>query len=106
VKDTSKEPLAIGGFLPLDKVYTWEPMPAELDPNAQKHVLGVQGQIWTEYLPNPKAVEYMAFPRMIALAEVAWTPTAQRKYDDFRSRLAVHLQRLQVLDVNFRPLEP
>ena len=66
VKDTSKEPLAIGGFLPLDKVYTWEPMPAELEENARTHILGVQGQVWTEYLPNPKAVEYMAFPRMIA----------------------------------------
>ena len=106
VKDTSKEPLAIGGFLPLDKVYTWEPMPAELEENARTHILGVQGQVWTEYLPNPKAVEYMAFPRMIALAEVAWTPTRQRSYEGFKSRLATHLQRLQILDVNFRPLDP
>ena len=69
-------------------------------------MLGGQGQIWTEYLPNPKAVEYMAFPRMVALAEVAWTPTKQRSYDDFRSRIASHLQRLQILDVNYRPLDP
>ncbi|HET7217064.1 MAG TPA: beta-N-acetylhexosaminidase [Vicinamibacterales bacterium] len=106
VKDREKEPLAIGGFLPLDKVYTWEPMPEDLETAAQKHVLGIQGQVWTEYLPDPKAVEYMAFPRMIALAEVAWTPTAQRRYDEFLGRLKTHLQRLQILDVNFRPLEP
>lgn len=72
----------------------------------QKHVLGVQGQLWTEYLPTPKAVEYLAFPRLIALAEVAWTPTAQRRLDDFRARLGPHLDRLRMLDVNYRPLDP
>ncbi len=104
-KDQSKEPLAIGGFVPLEKVYTWEPMPDMLEPEFHKHILGVQGQLWTEYLPTPKAVEYMAFPRLTALAEVAWTPTAQRKLDEFRTRLAAHLQRLQILDVNARGLD-
>jgi hexosaminidase len=105
VKDTTREPLAIGGFLPLDKVYTWEPMPESIEPQFQKHILGVQGQLWSEYLPGPKAVEYMAYPRLTALAEVAWTPTALRQFDEFRSRLAVHLERLRILDVNFRPLD-
>jgi len=101
-RDTTHEPLAIGGFLPLDTVYTWEPMPAALEPQFQSHILGVQGQLWTEYLPDPKAVEYMAYPRMSALAEVAWTPAAERHLDDFHERLAVHLERLAALDVHFR----
>jgi hexosaminidase len=105
-RDTAREPLAIGGFLPLDRVYTWDPMPPALDPGLQKHILGVQAQVWTEYMPGPKAVEYMAFPRASALAEVAWTPAPRRKLDEFRGRLAVHLERLRILDVNARPLDP
>jgi hexosaminidase len=106
VKDTAREPLNIGGFLPLETVYTWEPMPADLEPQFHKHILGVQGQLWTEYLSTPKAVEYNAFPRLTALAEVAWTETALRRLDTFRPRLAAHLERLRILDVNFRPLDP
>jgi hexosaminidase len=106
VKDTAREPLNIGGFLPLETVYTWEPMPSDLEPQFHKHILGVQGQLWTEYLPTPKAVEYNAFPRLTALAEVAWTDTALRQLDAFRPRLAAHLERLRILDVNFRPLDP
>lgn len=104
-RDTTKEPLAIGGFLPLDRVYNWEPMPADIEPQFQQHILGVQGQLWTEYIATPKQAEYMAFPRLIALAEVAWTPTAQRRFDDFLRRLDTHLQRLAILDVNYRPLD-
>ena len=101
--DSSKEPLAIGGFLPLDRVYTWEPMPAALAPEHRHRILGVQGQLWTEYMPGPRQVEYMAFPRLSALAEVAWTPAERRQLEDFRGRLAVHVERLRALDVNFRP---
>jgi hexosaminidase len=103
-RDIATEPLNIGGFLPLEKVYGWEPMPPQLEPEFQKHVLGVQGQLWTEYLRDGREVEYNAFPRLIALAEVGWTPTAQRQLPDFLSRLAVHLERLKILDVNFRPV--
>jgi len=103
-RDTANEPLAIGGFVPLDKVYTWEPMPEDLEPEFQKHILGVQGQLWSEYLQNPRQVEYAAYPRLSALAEVGWTPTPRRALEDFLSRLVVHLQRLKILDVNFRPL--
>ena len=101
--DTTAEPLAIGGFLPLERVYTWEPMPEGLEPEYRRHVLGVQGQVWTEYLPDPTRVEYMAYPRLTALAEVAWTPSDLREMEDFRGRLAVHLDRLRALDVGFRP---
>ena len=96
------EPLAIGGFLPLDSVYLYEPVPAELEGEAVKHILGAQGQVWTEYIPDAKAVEYMAFPRTAALAEVVWTQRDRKDLSDFRRRLLVHLARLDALDVNYR----
>ena len=105
-KDQSAEPLAIGGFLPLETVYSFEPIPAELEPQYVRHVLGAQAQVWTEYMPTPKKVEYMAFPRLTALAEVVWTPREKKDYTDYLARLREHLTRLQALDVNFRPLEP
>jgi len=102
--DTLTEPLAIGGFLPLDSVYVYEPIPPALDSAQAKHVLGTQGQIWTEYDATPKDVEYQLFPRLVALAEVAWTPRELKDLRDFRGRLARDLERLGVLDVNYRPL--
>jgi hexosaminidase len=96
------EPLAIGGFLPIDTVYSYEPVPAELEPRFASHILGAQGQVWTEYIEGPKNVEYMAFPRMSALSEVLWTSRARRDFADFSARLPVHLARLDALDVNYR----
>jgi len=103
--DRTHEPRAIGGYVPLQKVYSFEPVPSELTADQAKHILGAQGQLWTEYIPNAAHVEYMAFPRLCALAEVDWSPKASRNYDDFLGRLRVHLDRLKMLDVNFRPLE-
>jgi hexosaminidase len=105
-RDQTREPLGGGGFLPLETVYAFEPIPAELEPQFAKHVLGAQAQLWTEYMPDAKRVEYMAFPRLTALAEVVWTPAARKDYQDYLTRLARHLRRLQALDVNFRPLDP
>jgi len=105
-QDMTKEPPAIGGFLPLDTVYAFEPVPAALTPEQAAHILGTQGQIWTEYQRNPKNVEYMVFPRLLALAEVAWTPRELKNFADFRGRLAKHAVRLGVLDVNYRPSSP
>ena len=102
--DTLAEPLAIGGFLPLDSVYVYEPIPPALDSVQARHVLGTQGQIWTEYDTTPKDVEYQVFPRLVALGEVAWTPRDQKNIADFRTRLERHLKRLGILDVNYRPL--
>jgi hexosaminidase len=99
--DTAAEPLAIGGYLPIDSVYAYDPMPAELEPRFASHILGAQGQIWTEYIGGPKAVEYMAYPRACALAEVLWTPKDRRDFGDFTRRLAVHESRLDALDVNY-----
>ena len=104
-RNTRAEPLSIGGFLPLDTTYAFEPVPAALSPAEATHILGAQAQLWTEYLPDPKAVEYMMFPRAAALAEVLWTPAPLRNYDDFIARLQIHLSRLQALDVKFRPLD-
>jgi hexosaminidase len=102
--DRTREPLAIGGFLPIDTVYAYDPMPAELEPQYAKHVLGAQGQVWTEYIKGPKNVEYMAYPRMSALAEVLWTPLGRKDYANFLLRLTEQLQRLDALDVNYRHL--
>jgi hexosaminidase len=104
-KNKAKEPLAIGGFLPLRAVYNYEPIPRELDADSAKHVLGTQGQIWTEYIAEPRQVEYMAYPRAAALAEAAWTPKSKKAYTPFLQRLAVHSKRLKALEVNYRPVK-
>ena len=101
-RNTEAEPLAIGGFLPLDSVYAYEPVPAELELQFVSHVLGAQGQVWTEYIEGPKNVEYMAFPREAALAEVLWTPKPRRDFAGFSARLPAELRRLDALDVNYR----
>ncbi len=103
-RDRAREPLAIGGFLPLDTVYTWDPIPKAIAPDKLPRILGIQAQVWTEYIPDGRAVEYMAFPRLSALAEVAWTPASGRSLAAFRSRMASFMERLTVMDVNARPL--
>ena len=99
------EPLSANAFLPLETVYAYEPVPGELEPQFAKHVLGAQGQLWSEYMPNPRQVEYQAFPRMSALAEVVWSPKDRRDYAGFLERLRTHEQRLRTIDVNYRPLD-
>jgi hexosaminidase len=98
------EPLASGSFLPVDKVYAFEPVPPGLSAEEAKHVLGAQGQLWTEYINNASNLEYMAFPRAVALAEVTWSQADRRNYADFRARMQAHEQRLKLLGVNFRPM--
>jgi hexosaminidase len=101
-RPTANEPLAFGGFLPIDTVYAYEPIPSQLEPEFAKHIIGAQAQLWTEYMPNAKQVEYMAHPRMSALAEALWTPKARKDYANFTARLTTHLRRLDILDVNYR----
>ncbi len=96
------EPLAIGGFLPLEKVYSYEPVPAVLTEQEATHVLGAQGQLWTEYIKTPDQLEYMAFPRACALAEVVWTSPNKKEWHGFLDRLETHLKRLDAMDVNYR----
>lgn len=104
-RDKSKEPLAIGGFTPIDSAYAFEPVPASLTAAEAKHILGAQAQVWTEYIPNAKQVEYMAFPRLSALAEGLWSAKARKDFPDFMARMQTHLKRLEALDVNFRKLD-
>ncbi len=101
-KDTENEPLAIGGFLPVDKVYSYEPIPVELNADEAKHILGVQTNMWTEYIPTTKKAEYMLLPRLQAEAEVAWTPKDKKDFNDFEKRLETDYQRLTKLGINFR----
>jgi hexosaminidase len=99
--ENEKEPLAIGGFLPLEKVYSFNPIPEELTKEESKYVLGAQGNVWTEYMKTPEKVEYMAFPRAIALAEVVWSSKENKNYPDFIKRLEFYQKRLDKLDVNY-----
>jgi hexosaminidase len=98
-----QEPAAIGGFTPIEQVYGYEPIPKALGAGEASHVLGAQAQLWTEYMPNGRHVEYMAWPRLCALAEVVWSPKEARDWKRFEARLGPHLERLKILDVNFRP---
>jgi hexosaminidase len=95
------EPLAIGGYLPLNMVYRFEPVADVLTADEAKYILGTQGNIWTEYIDNWKKLEYMAMPRMAALAEVAWTKKELKDYDRFARRLSSHTKLLSFLNVNY-----
>ena len=95
------EPLAIGGFLPVSKVYSYEPIPAGLSSEEAKYIKGAQGNVWTEYITNTDYLEYMVYPRAAALSEVLWSPKEKRNYDDFVNRLKVHVARLDLKKVNY-----
>jgi hexosaminidase len=104
-EDQENEPFAIGGFLPLDTVYSYEPVPEQLRAADAAHIIGVQANVWTEYMKTGDHVEYMLLPRMFALAEIAWSPKEAKDYEDFLVRIGWHLERLDALGVNYRPLD-
>ena len=81
------EPHAIGGYITLEKVYSYEPTPTELSYGQQKYILGAQGNVWTEYMPSFRHVEYMIFPRLCALSEVLWSPKENRNWEDFKKKI-------------------
>lgn len=95
------EPLAIGGYLPLKSVYSFEPTPEELTPEEAKHILGAQANVWTEYIKTPERVEYMAFPRIAAISEVVWTPKELKDWDDFIIRMEKQFRRYKLLGINY-----
>ncbi|MCY7351357.1 MAG: beta-N-acetylhexosaminidase [Cytophagaceae bacterium] len=99
--DPQNEPLAIGGYTPLAKIYGYEPIPASLKPAEAKHILGTQANVWTEYIKSSDHVEYMVFPRACALAEVAWSLKECCTYADFVARLNTHFKRLDYLKVKY-----
>lgn len=100
--DGPEEPLRIHGLTTVDKVAGWEPVPPGID---ESKILGVQAQLWSEYLPTPGDVEYAAFPRLAVLAEVAWTSAEVRAADSVLDRLGDHLERLHAMGIGYRPLE-
>jgi hexosaminidase len=101
--DNSTEPLSIGGFLPLKTVYDYNPVPAVLNADQQKYILGVQGNLWTEYIATDSKLEYMLFPRAIAIAEVGWTKPELKDLDNFkRSRLPLMLKDIEQMGMNYR----
>jgi len=104
---SEEEPLTVGHYLPLDKVYAYNPTPAELNVDQQKHVIGVQANVWTEYIKTPQKVWYMLLPRLYALSEIAWTPLENKNWSDFSERrLPVHLASLDAEGIRFRVPEP
>ena len=99
--DKANEPLAIGGYLPLQRVYSYEPMPEELTAEEARHIIGVQANIWTEYMPTFKHMQYMALPRVAALSEVQWTQPQLKDYTDFPNRLIGLTQLYDRLGYNY-----
>lgn len=99
--EPDNEPLAIGGYLPLENVYSFNPQFAELSPEEQNHILGVQGNVWSEYLSTPQQMEYMAYPRMFAIAETGWTPESKKDFEDFLARLAIQQMRYDKIGINY-----
>lgn len=96
------EPKAIGGYLPLSRVYAFEPIPPKIPVEFQGQILGGQANLWTEYVPSFSRVQYMVFPRICALSEALWSPKAARNWDDFQQRLPAELARLDQQGVNYR----
>ena len=100
--DARFEPLAIGGFNPLEQVYAYEPVPDSLTADQAKHILGAQANMWTEYLKTPEAVEYMLWPRALALAELTWSSKEARDWNSFVARLPNALRALDKVGVGYR----
>ena len=103
--DPRHQPVAIGGYTPIRKVYNYNPIPQDsLTAEEAKHFLGVQANTWTEYIPTPEHLEYMMFPRALAVAEIGWTPQEKRDWQDFKPRVNAHIPVLQQMGLNPFPL--
>jgi hexosaminidase len=99
---TKKEDsLTIGGYLPLETVYNYEPLPAQLTTEEQAFIKGVQANVWSEYMSNPPKVQYMVFPRMTALSEVAWSGKDKKNWTDFQRRLQTQYKRYDLWKVMY-----
>ena len=100
-KHTEDEPIAIGGFLPVDIVYSYEPMPEELTAEEQKYISGVQANLWTEYIPTFSQAQYMVLPRMAALSEIQWCSAANKNYDRFLASISRLIDIYQLKGWNY-----
>ncbi len=99
-KDTTNEPLAIGGYTPIEEIYNYEPIPDELDGSLHKYIIGAQGNVWTEYMKTSDHVEYMVFPRIFALSEVVWAEN-RPSFDDFKIKVIGMYPVLDKMDINY-----
>jgi len=99
--DPKTQPLAIGGNLTLSKCYSFEPDLPELTEAEAKHIVGVQANLWTEYIGTPAYAEYMTFPRALALAEIGWSPKRPKNYTAFSNRVKKHLPVMDALKINY-----
>ena len=99
------QPMAIGGYLTLEKVYSFEPVPDSLSTKEAELILGVQGNVWTEHIPTPEHFEYMIYPRILALAEIGWSPSGGKKWDNFHTRALQAVNILREQGYNPFPLE-
>lgn len=97
----NEDSVTIGGFTPLEKVYGYEPVPKELNAAQAKYIVGAQANLWTEYIAYPSKVEYMIFPRMLALSEVLWTDKDKKNWSDFENRMQTHLKWLSKAGINY-----
>jgi len=95
------EPLAFGGYTPIEKVYSYQPVPDTLNADQRKHILGAQANLWTEYIKDEKQIEYMLMPRLLALSEVLWSDSLRRDYKNFEERLHSNELLLKDLKVNY-----
>ena len=104
-RDTEKEPVGIGGFVPLEKIYSFEPLEG-IPAGSEKHILGVQVNLWTEYIASEEHLQYMLLPRMLALSEVQWCRPENKDFAKFRTKLAEHeLKILDTMGYNYRRLD-
>ena len=98
--DPKTQPYAIGGYTPIKKVYSYDPVPADsLTAEECRHILGVQANTWTEYIQTPEHLECMMFPRALAVAEIGWTPQELRTWEDFKPRMNAHISKLQGMGI-------
>lgn len=100
-KDREQEPMAIGGYVPLEKVYGFDPVPAELTPEEARHIIGTQANLWTEYIPSFRQAEYMVLPRMDALSEVQWVEPEKKNFEDFLSRMPKMFEIYDLYEYNY-----
>ncbi len=97
----NEDSVTIGNYLPVEKVYSFEPVPSSLSAEESKYIMGGQGNVWTEYMSNPSKLEYMIFPRMSALSEALWTPKDRRSWTDFEKRIPFLMKRYDFWGVNY-----
>jgi len=101
MSDKRNEPKAQRGYISLERVYEFEPVPSQIGTKEEHHILGGQANVWTEFIPSLSHVQYMTFPRLCALSEVTWSNPDSLEWEDFRCRLKIHVQRLDAMGINY-----